>query len=82
MTTDNDLQEQIDRLEAERERRYSREGADDPTQAEDRARLEAIRIELDRLWDLKRQRAALRAAGGDPDQAVERSADTVERYRQ
>jgi hypothetical protein len=82
MTTDADVQEQIDRLEAEREQLFSREGADDPTQSEDRARLEAIRVELDRLWDLKRQRAALRSAGADPDGATERSADTVEHYRQ
>jgi hypothetical protein len=82
MSSDADVQEQIDRLEAERERLFSREGERDPTQEQDKARLEEIRVELDRLFDLKRQRAALRAAGGDPDQASERSADTVEHYRQ
>jgi predicted nuclease with TOPRIM domain len=82
MSSDADVQEQIDRLEAERERLFSREGERDPTQEQDRVRLEEIRVELDRLFDLKRQRAALRAAGSDPDQATERSADTVEHYRQ
>ncbi|WP_147899698.1 DUF2630 family protein [Serinicoccus profundi] len=37
--------------------------------------------ELDRLWDLLRQRAAKREFGEDPDDARERSADTVEHYR-
>lgn len=45
-------------------------------------RLEAIRGELDRCWDLLRQRRALRSAGGDPDAATVRDADTVEGYRQ
>ena len=45
-------------------------------------RLEEIRVELDRLFDLKRQRIALASAGADPDQALERSADMVEHYRQ
>jgi hypothetical protein len=37
-------------------------------------------VELDRLWDLLRQRRALRSAGADPDEASERDADTVEGY--
>lgn len=45
-------------------------------------RLEAVKIELDRYWDLLRQRRALRDAGRDPDGAKLRSADTVERYQQ
>jgi hypothetical protein len=43
-------------------------------------RLEAVRIELDRLWDLMRQRRARRSAGLDPDGAAERDAGTVEGY--
>ena len=45
-------------------------------------RLEAVRIELDRYWDLLRQRRAKREAGQDPDAAHLRSADTVEHYEQ
>ena len=48
----------------------------------DRERLDAVRVELDRCWDLLRQRRALRSAGGDPDDAVVRDADMVEKYRQ
>jgi hypothetical protein len=48
----------------------------------DRQRLEDVSVELDRCWDLLRQRRARRSAGEDPDQASAREADTVERYLQ
>jgi hypothetical protein len=50
--------------------------------AADRERLSAVEVELDRCWDLLRQRRALRDAGSDPDAAEVRDAETVERYRQ
>jgi hypothetical protein len=46
----------------------------------DAGRLAAIKVELDQLWDLLRQRRALRGAGRDPDEARMRDSDTVERY--
>ena len=46
------------------------------------ARLQAIKVELDRAYDLLHQREARRAAGLDPDEAVPRPADTVEHYQQ
>ncbi len=48
----------------------------------DRERLDQIAVELDRCWDLLRQRRALRAAGQDPDEAQARDAGTVEGYLQ
>ena len=48
----------------------------------DRDRLQSVSVELDRCWDLLRQRRALRDAGADPDDAEARDADTVEHYRQ
>ena len=48
--------------------------------AADRDRLEQIRIELDQLWDLLRQRQALREAGQDADDAGLRDPGTVEDY--
>lgn len=48
----------------------------------DERRLRAVEIELDRCWDLLRQRRALREAGSDPDGARVREANTVERYLQ
>ena len=74
--------EVIERLEGEREELRARESATDPTLGADRERLEEIRLDLDRLWDYLRQRRALREAGQDPEQAVERSAETVEKYWQ
>lgn len=82
MPSDEQIRAQIEKLEGEREQLRQREGASDPTQQADATRLGEIRVELDRLWDLLRQRRALRDAGQDPDQAEERSADTVERYWQ
>jgi hypothetical protein len=49
---------------------------------EDRRRLENVSVELDRCWDLLRQRRARRDAGQDPDEAAARDAGTVERYLQ
>jgi hypothetical protein len=48
----------------------------------DRQRIEQISVELDRCWDLLRQRRARREAGQDPGDAQVRDADTVERYLQ
>ncbi len=48
----------------------------------DRRRLEDVSIELDRCWDLLRQRRALRSAGQDPEQAAVRDPNTVEKYLQ
>jgi hypothetical protein len=48
----------------------------------DRNRLRAVEVELDRCWDLLRQRRALRGAGADPEEAEARDAETVERYLQ
>ena len=45
-------------------------------------RLELLQTTLDQLWDLLRQRRALRHAGRDPDGAQERPVETVQRYQQ
>ena len=82
MPSDEQIREQIDVLEQERLTLREREGEGDPTQTADIARLEEIRVELDRLWDFLRQRIALREAGEDPDEASERSAEVVEKYWQ
>ncbi len=48
----------------------------------DAARLESIEVQLDRFWDLLRQRRARRDAGQDPEEASLRPADVVEHYQQ
>ena len=45
-------------------------------------RLEEIKVELDRCWDLLRQRRAKAEFGDDPNEASERDAKTVEGYEQ
>jgi hypothetical protein len=62
--------------------REQSDAADDDALEADQQRLRDVEIELDRCWDLLRQRRALRDAGADPDQAHVRDADTVERYWQ
>jgi hypothetical protein len=83
--TDESIAERIERLVAEEHDLRAREQADREDVEElaaDRERLSAVEVELDRCWDLLRQRRALRGAGGDPDAATVRDADTVEGYRQ
>lgn len=82
MPSDGQIEAQIEKLEDEREQLRERESGPDPTREQDAARLEQIRLDLDQLWDLLRQRRALRDAGQDPDGASERSAEVVERYWQ
>jgi hypothetical protein len=83
--SDESIASRIERLVAEEHQLLGREESDrkDANSLEtDRERLDAVKVELDRCWDLLRQRRALRDAGGDPDDAHVRDADTVERYLQ
>ena len=83
--SDESIAARIERLVAEEHDLRSREQTDSPDAdalEEERERLRAVEVELDRCWDLLRQRRALREAGGDPDEAKARDADTVERYLQ
>ena len=68
----------IDSLVHEEQRLYGQGNLSDG----DRARLEKIRIELDRCWDLLRQRRARREFGDNPDDAAVRPPSIVERYDQ
>ena len=47
--------------------REQSDAADDDALEADQQRLRDVEIELDRCWDLLRQRRALRDAGADPD---------------
>ena len=57
-------------------------GQSGPVSAETNERIGEIEGTLDQCWDLLRQRRARRSAGGDPAEAVVRSAHVVEHYRQ
>ncbi|HUO72986.1 MAG TPA: DUF2630 family protein [Solirubrobacteraceae bacterium] len=83
--SDESIAGRIETLVAEEHELRGREEADskDAELLEvDQQRLRAIEVELDRCWDLLRQRRALRNAGRDPDDAQVRDAATVERYLQ
>jgi hypothetical protein len=85
VTTDETVLNRIEQLVAEEHKLTSREETDassaDALEG-DRERLEQVSIELDRCWDLLRQRRARRDAGQSADEAQVRDADTVERYWQ
>jgi hypothetical protein len=79
---DSDVQNHIEALVAEEHRLYAAVERQGQETEEDRRRLEEVRVQLDRYWDLLRQRRAQREFGLDPDEAEIRPADTVERYWQ
>jgi hypothetical protein len=82
---DESILGRIDALVKEEHALQSREegdAVDSDALADDRQRLERVSVELDRCWDLLRQRRAKRAAGENPDDAQARDEGTVEKYLQ
>lgn len=57
-------------------------GGPEPAARTDPERLHAIEVELDRCWDLLRQRRARRDVGVEPDVSTVRAAAVVEHYLQ
>jgi hypothetical protein len=83
--SDESIAARIERLVGEEHELRNREqadAADDQAREGDRDRLRSVEVELDRCWDLLRQRRALRDAGADPEGAHVRDAGTVEGYQQ
>jgi hypothetical protein len=83
--SDESIAARIESLVAEEHELRGREEADRQDEKrleEDQRRLRALEVELDRCWDLLRQRRAREEFGQDPDEARVRDADTVERYWQ
>jgi Protein of unknown function (DUF2630) len=83
--SDETIAARIEKLVTEEHELRKREQTDSPDDEaldSDRERLRTVEVELDRCWDLLRQRRALRDAGGDPDDAKVRDAGTVEGYWQ
>lgn len=78
---DQELHRHIDELVAE-EHRLERAHIGQPLSEDEQRRLRELGVQLDRYWDLLRQRDARRRAGLDPDGAQERPANVVEGYRQ
>jgi len=78
---DATIHEQIEQLVDEEHELWHRETEGDMND-ETRQRLRELQIALDQMWDLLRQRKALRRAQLDPDTAQVRDPDIVENYRQ
>jgi hypothetical protein len=76
-TTDQTVLDHIEQLVAEEKTLYHKGEISDA----EKERLAAINVELDRYWDLLRQRRALREFGKNPDDAEVRPAKIVENYR-
>ena len=78
---DQQVLDRIDQLVKEEEEllhRHEGEGLDD----DEHARLDELRVQLDKAYDYLRQRRSLREAGEDPDDASMRDGGTVEGYGQ
>ena len=73
------VQEHIEELVAEEHRLLGRSSEQGLSPA-DHERLAKVRVELDRYWDLLRQRRARQEFGDDPDYASLRDERTVEGY--
>lgn len=61
------ISEHIEQLVAEEHRLYEAHSEGDGLSPAEHDRLERIRVELDRYWELLRQRRARERAGLDPD---------------
>lgn len=76
---DKEIHQHIETLIAEEHQLFDQGGRRSPA---DQERLDSIGIQLDRYWDLLRQRRARRDAGQDPDIAHMRPEEVVEHYEQ
>ena len=82
MVTDPDIFDRINQLSTEEEHLFEQAGDGSGLSTDDVERLAAIKVELDRAYDLLHQREAKRAAGLDPSDAEARPAEIVEGYEQ
>lgn len=79
---DAEVQGHIEELVAEEHELMHRHASGDGLSDEEHTRLEQVRVELDRYWDLLRQRRAREEFGLDPDFAKLRDEKTVENFEQ
>ncbi|MPZ61344.1 MAG: DUF2630 family protein [Propionibacteriales bacterium] len=80
MASDEDVLGRIHALVEEEHQLRTRRENDELDGDAEQQRLQALEVELDRCWDLLRQRRALRDAGQDPDAASARPGEQVEGY--
>lgn len=78
---DQEVLDHIDQLvREEHDLRKRHEETETELSAEEHARMEKLQVDLDRYWDLLRQRRSMRETGGDPEDAAMRDEATVEGY--
>jgi Protein of unknown function (DUF2630) len=77
---DRQIQDRIEALVAEEHELLKIGAAEEGLTPEQHKRLGAVKVELDRYWDLLRQRRAHEEYGLDPEDASIRDAGTVEGY--
>jgi hypothetical protein len=76
---DQELHQHIETLVAEEHALFDKGTA---LTSDDRRRLDDVNVQLDRLWDLLRQRRAREEFGQDPQRTHERAPEVVEKYLQ
>ncbi len=81
MAEDVNIQEHIGSLIDEEHQLRSALQQGSITPDEEHSRLRAVEVELDRCWDLLRQRRAKREFGENPEEAAVRSEKIVEGYQ-
>ncbi|GAB3890199.1 DUF2630 family protein [Microbispora bryophytorum] len=79
---DDDILKRINELVDEEHSLRERLVAGELTSEEEHGRIASLEEQLDRCWDLLRQRRARRDVGEDPDFAAPRPVDEVENYMQ
>ncbi|VEG57728.1 Protein of uncharacterised function (DUF2630) [Mycolicibacterium aurum] len=80
MATDQDILKQVNELVSEEKDLRDKLQHHEIDETEEHRRLKALEVQLDQCWDLLRQRRALRASGGDPQDASVRPESEVEGY--
>ncbi len=77
---DQRIEDHIEDLVAEEHRLLGAGESQEGLSGDQHRRLDQVKVELDRYWDLLRQRHAHEEFGLDPDETSMRDADTVEGY--
>lgn len=77
---DEQISDHIEALVKEEHELLDRGGSEGGLDPAGHERLEHVRVELDRYWDLLRQRRAYEEFGENPDGASLRDEATVENY--
>ena len=82
MPDDREIIQHIDQLVDEEHALERAHGEGKSLNGDERARLKALEVQLDQLWDLLRRRRAAKQSGVSPDEVESRPVEEVEHYLQ